>query len=144
MLINVSVRRRWVPDLLGNDKQPANQQVVIEYDKPNAISRNAWQRRVATAKPDGSTHLYTDTDIRAILEGSNVSIVNLAVKTGERQDENGKTVDIVTQVTTGGALASTRSDYCYLLATQLAQKIMEVEISQELLKNSEPDSGPVS
>ena len=47
MLINVSVRRRWVPDLLGNDKQPANQQIIVEYDKPNAISRNACQRRVA-------------------------------------------------------------------------------------------------
>ncbi|NBK24819.1 MAG: hypothetical protein EOM68_22685 [Spirochaetia bacterium] len=142
MLINVSVRRRWVPDLLGNDTQPADQQIIVEYDKPNAISRNAWQRRVVTAKPDGSTHHYTDTDVRAILEGSNVSIVNLAVKTGERKDENGKTVDIISQIANGSTLANTRSDYCYLLATQLAQKIMELEIHKELLKNSEPDSGP--
>jgi hypothetical protein len=142
MLLNVSIRRRWIPDLLGNDKLPSDRQIIVEYDKPNAINRNAWQRRVATTKQDGSMHVYTDTDVRAILTGSNVSIINLSVKTGERKDENGKSVDIVSQITTGEALATTRSDYCYMLATQLAQKIMEIEISSELLKNSEPDSGP--
>ncbi|MFA6935505.1 MAG: hypothetical protein WCR70_09560 [Sphaerochaetaceae bacterium] len=121
---------------------PSDRQIIVEYDKPNAINRNAWQRRVATTKQDGSMHVYTDTDVRAILTGSNVSIINLSVKTGERKDENGKSVDIVSQITTGEALATTRSDYCYMLATQLAQKIMEIEISSELLKNSEPDSGP--
>lgn len=142
MLLNVSIRRRWIPDLLGNDKLPSDRQIIVEYDKPNAINRNAWQRRVATTKQDGSMHVYTDTDVRAILTGSNVSIVNLSVKTGERKDENGKSVDIVSQITTGEALATTRSDYCYMLATQLAQKIIEIKISSELLKNSEPDSGP--
>ena len=141
MLLNVSVRRRWVPDLLGNETKSADQQIVTEYDKPNAIQRNAWQRRLAVSKKDGSIHHYTETDVRAILEGSNVSVVNLAIKTGERKDEHGKAVDIVEQITTGDALAAARSDYCYILATMLAQKIMEVEISNELLKNSEPDSG---
>lgn len=135
MLISVSRRRRWVPDLLGNSELPADQQLVIEYDKPNAVQRNSWQRRVATYKADDSVHVYTDTDVKAILEGANVSIVNLTVNMGTKKSADGKDVDDVRQITTGSELATTPSDLCFLIATQLAQKIMEVEVTQELLKN---------
>lgn len=144
MLLNVSTRRTWIPDLLNNNEAVADQQIRIDYDKPNAVNRNAWQRRVATYRGDGSTHAYTETDVRGILSGSNVVIHNLTIRVGTRTDQNGKEVDDLRQVTTGEQLAETRSDYCFLLAAQLAQRIMEVEVSSELLKNSEPDSGPVS
>lgn len=144
MLLNVSTRRTWIPELLNNDKAAPDQQIRCDYDKPNAVNRNAWQRRVATPKPDGSVHMYTETDINAILSGSNVVIHGLTIKTGTKQDSSGKEVDVLEQVTTGEQLASVRSDFCFMLATQLAQKIMEVEIGSELLKNSAPDSGPAS
>ncbi len=144
MLLNVSTRRTWIPDLLNNNEAAADQQIRVEYDKPNAVSRNAWQRRVATYKEDGSTHAYTETDVRGILAGSNVTIHNLTIKTGTKVGQDGKEMDVLKQITTGEQLAEVRSDYCFLLATQLAQKIMEVEVGSELLKNSAPDSGPAS
>lgn len=141
MLLNVSRRRTWVPDLLGNDKLPSSEQIIIEYDKPNTVDRNKWQRRIAKRKDDGSTQVYTETDVRAILCGSNVKIRGLQAKTGTNKVK-GKEVDTIVSIATGEDLAMIQSDFCHLLATQLSQKIIELEIGEELIKNSEPDSGP--
>lgn len=135
MLLNVSPRRRWVPDILDNEAKSPDQQIVIEYDKPNAIQRNVWQKRIAKSNPDGTAHVYVDTDVHAILKGSNVSIINLAIKTGTKTGPDGKEADDIRQVTSGEDLASIQSDFCFLLATQLSQKIMDLEITKELLKN---------
>ncbi len=141
MLLNVSRRRTWVPDLLGNDKLPSSEQIIIEYDKPNTVDRNSWQKRVAFRKSDETTHVYTEIDVRAILSGSKVTINNLRVKTGSKE-VGGKAVDTIVNVATGEDLAMIQSDFCHLLATQLAQKIIDLEVGEELIKNSEPDSGP--
>lgn len=141
MLLNVSRRRTWVPELLGNDKLPSSEQVIIEYDKPNTVDRNAWQRYVATRKSDGTTHSYSETDVRAVLSGSNVKIQGLRIRTGTKEAD-GKTIDSITTITNGNDLALIQSDYCHLLATQLAQKILDLEVSEELIKNSDADSGP--
>lgn len=141
MLLNVSRRRTWIPDLLGNDKLPSSEQVVIEYDKPNTVDRNAWQRRVASRKSDGTVHSYSETDVRAVLSGSKIKIQGLRIKTGTKEVD-GKAVDAILSITNGEELAMIQSDYCHLLATQLAQKILDLEVGEELIKNSEPDSGP--
>jgi hypothetical protein len=143
MLLNLKIRRTWIPDILGNDKLPSDEKIIVEYDKPNAVDRGNWQRRIASTKADGTRQAYVDTNVRAILSESNVSIQSLRIKTGDKIVD-GKPVDIIEDINTGTKLADAHSDFCWLLATQLATKIMEVEISEELLKNSEPDSGPAS
>jgi hypothetical protein len=143
MLLNLKIRRTWIPDILGNDKLPSDEKIIVEYDKPNAVDRGNWQRRIASTKSDGTRQAYVDTNTRAILSESNVSIQSLRIKTGEKIVD-GKPVDIIEDINTGAKLADAHSDFCWLLATQLATKIMEVEISEELLKNSDADSGPAS
>ncbi len=141
MLLNVSRRRTWIPDLLGNDKLPSSEQIIVEYDKPNTVDRNAWQRRIASRKSDGTIHSYSEVDVRAILSGSNIKIQGLRIKTGTKEVK-GKTIDSIISITTGDELAMIESDFCHLLATQLSQKILDLEVGGEMIKNSEPDSGP--
>ena len=143
MLLNINVRRTWIPPLLDNERKTADEQIIIEYDKPTATDRSAWQHQVAK-RDKGTVVTYLDTDIRAILRGSNVLIHHLRIKTGGKVGSEGKVVDEIVNVTSGEQLSEIRSDYCWLLATQTANKIMELEVSEELVKNSAPDSGPAS
>jgi hypothetical protein len=80
-------------------------------------------------------------DVRAILSGSNIKIQGLRIKTGTKEVK-GKTIDSIISITNGDELAMIESDFCHLLATQLSQKILDLEVGEEMIKNSEPDSGP--
>lgn len=135
MLLNVQTRRTWTPDILDNEKQPEGQRIEVEYRRPPAYARNNWERRIARRTGEGRIEAFVDTDVREIVRSSDVRIRNLAVSV-----DGGPPAEIVT----GEQLVETRSDYCWLLATRLADEIIRPEISGEVVKNSAPDSGASS
>ena len=126
MLLNIQTRRTWTPDILDNKKQPEGERIEIEYQKPPAYARNNWERRIARRTVEGKIEAFVDTDVREIVRSSDVKIRNLTVGV-----DGGDPV----AVTTGEQLVDMRSDYCWLLATQLANEIIKPEISKEVVKN---------
>lgn len=131
MLINLTRKRTWVPDFLGNDQAPPETQFTVHYTKPNALQREAFQRVVVDPKTGGR---HTEYDVQAIMTECGVTLETFYVAEGDKQRE----------VKTGLELSKLPDDYCALLTNRTIIKIMSIDISEETLKNSAGASGAVS
>lgn len=136
MLLNLQTKRTWIPEILDNDKQPEGDRIEISYIKPPAYARNAWERRIARRNAEGKPETYVELDVAAVIKGSDVKIRHLQVIIDGAEKP--------TSIETGDQLVDVRSDFCWLLATSLANEIVKPEIQGELIKNSASDSGASS
>lgn len=134
MMIILKKRRTFVPKTGGNDNLPPEEQVSVSYDKPSVVDRSLWQKVLAVRRHDGSSGAYYDTDMKAILEGSKVIITNLQVDDGEAKRF----------IKTGADLAREDSGILWLLASEIVDNVMRLDIPEELGKNSASPSRPAS
>ncbi|AEC02032.1 hypothetical protein [Parasphaerochaeta coccoides] len=125
MKINLTRRRTWSPDFLGNEQKPEAEQIKVEFTKPNANQRETMQRVINARTPEGRLAAYTETDIALVMRECGVRISGLTVV------EDGKEV----LVTTGEELCRLPDDYCMLLAKKIALKILELDLDEAVLKN---------
>lgn len=139
MRLNMEKRRTWTPEYAENMKLPVAERIEIDFDKPAAYQRSAWETTYAERTKDGKIATYVKRDVKAILTNSNVAIRNLYYMA---KDDKGKEKKIY--IDTGLALAQAQNDFCYLLAEDLAREILRADIEGALAKNSEPASGSSS
>lgn len=121
MIISIEPKQTWTPSFSENLALPETERIVITYNKPLAYKRSEWQKTVGFKHGD-NIDTYIDTDRRAIILDSNVSIKNLEI------EENGK----VKTITTGEELLNCRSDIAALLVTQICNQIVQFDLAAEL------------
>lgn len=126
MKIRVSRTRTFSPEILGNKLLPAEEQMEVTFTKPNAVQKKEWEKRIYTPSLEGNIGFHTEHDVRAIILGSEVKIINFDI-----ENEKGEVISIKD----GETLLKQRSDVCNLLVNQIVREIMTPDITEEMIKN---------
>jgi hypothetical protein len=138
MRITLQTHRTYIPAINGNRDLPPGERITVTYRQPNAIERREYKASKVAPGSDGKGEVSVQLDIEKILGNQDVGIEHLEVETSE-----GKSSKVV-PITKGYDLARNPSKFCTKLAEEVATEIMDLDFSDELLKNFSSASVPTS